>query len=165
MVGLSTECAPHSSQTWRENVQPLDVLARCVVEDWSTGRLNQAQSYSRVGIDPKHRCHPCTMLKERSVCITRQCRVVFTHNCESACLSAPCLNWFEVRHGHAPCTKGYISINDWPRSECMLATLAKVLLWLCNLEYGAIQLLVYILETMAIETGRRAAVCYGSHAA
>jgi hypothetical protein len=103
----------------------LDDLACCFSESWSLGQLDDASSCSRVGIDLKHWCHPCTMLKGGSVCITRQCRVVFTHNCESVCLLAPCLNWFEVRHGHTPCNEGYISINDWPKIRVRVGDACK----------------------------------------
>ena len=81
----------------------------------TTPYLPRVECLDRYFCSLKRRCHPCTVLKGGSVCIARRCRVVFTRNCESDCLSAPCLNWFEVRHRQSPCTEGFISIYGWPQ--------------------------------------------------
>jgi hypothetical protein len=114
-VSVSTERTPYSQRTRRQmppsSTIKLGVLLKVGLR--ASSKIHRVVAEWVLSL--KHWCHPCTVLKVGGVCITRQCQVVFTLTCQSVCLSAPCLEWFEVRHRHTPCNEGCISINDYPQ--------------------------------------------------
>ena len=53
----------------------------------------------------------CTLLREGSVCITRQCQVVFKHNRKCLFHLAPCPTGLRSRRRNKPCSVGNISFK------------------------------------------------------